>query len=89
MASKKCNKQTHTKKFVLQIVFSFWLPHRRVIDGKSVQLDFSPWQQFLIGVLQVNIEHRDDVPLGKISHFLFFVIIFIEIKVLISIISLS
>jgi len=75
--AKSVTNKHKKKKIVLQIVFSFWLPHRRVIDGKSVQLDFSPWQQFLIGVLQVNIEHRDDVPLGKISHFLCFVIIFI------------
>ncbi|XP_052802921.1 protein wntless homolog B-like [Mya arenaria] len=44
-----------------QVVFSFWLPHLR--EGK--QLDFSPWQQYMIAVLQVDISYNEDIPLAE------------------------
>ncbi|WAR01529.1 WLS-like protein [Mya arenaria] len=43
------------------VVFSFWLPHLR--EGK--QLDFSPWQQYMIAVLQVDISYNEDIPLAE------------------------
>ena len=44
-----------------QIVFSFWLPHPRDFQ----QLDFSQWQQNLLGVLLLEIKYDKDVELGR------------------------
>ncbi|KAH3727588.1 protein wntless-like [Dreissena polymorpha] len=49
----------HEKVRANQVVFSFWLPHPR--EGE--QLDFSRWQQFLIGVLQLDISYDERVEL--------------------------
>ncbi|XP_053385185.1 protein wntless-like [Mercenaria mercenaria] len=44
-----------------QIVFAFWLPHVR--EGK--QLDFSRWQQTMIGVLQLEIIYDEKVQVEE------------------------
>ncbi|XP_060574526.1 protein wntless-like, partial [Ruditapes philippinarum] len=44
-----------------QIVFAFWMPHVR--EGK--QLDFSRWQQTMIGVLQLDIIYDEKVEVEE------------------------
>ena len=44
-----------------QIVFSFWLPHPR----DNQQLDFSRWQQTLMGVLILEVGYDPKFELGK------------------------
>ena len=44
-----------------QIVFSFWLPHPRDFQ----QLDFSRWQQSLLGILLLHIQYDEKIELGK------------------------
>ena len=46
-----------------QVVFSFWLPHPR----NNEQLDFSRWQQALIGVLVLEIGYDPKIELGKLQ----------------------